>query len=159
MASKLTNRAVTVAVLMAAGLGSAAAGTRPWDRVSRVPGQFRSSSSTVATKAGNKYTGNNGLTFSNTGVTIDGTFIPRGDVKEITIRQNRGLICCDGLALGLAPLYFAYIGLKEDSSPKNIFAAIPLAAIGVATAAVTGPPFLAIEGISHLRPAKVIRAW
>ena len=78
-------------------------------------------------------------------------------MEEVTVRQSRGLICCDGLALGLVPLYILYTSLKEESRPKDILAAIPLAAIGLATAAITGPPFLLIEGVSHLRPAKVIK--
>jgi hypothetical protein len=71
------------------------------------------------------------------------------------IRRPRQF-CCELLLAGVWPLWLVLDSIGDPAFPKAIPVIIAFSPVIVGAAAVTGPPWLVIEGIRRLKPAKVL---
>jgi hypothetical protein len=128
-----------------------AAEPTPWDTMQgRYGGDI-----TITPNSGKQVRGHGSVFFAPDAATFDGVSYLRGDVREVVIRRPRGT-CCDSLALGVVDFVFLVKAivqhkLQKDSLPFLIM----VAPVIVGAAAVTGPPWLIIEGFRRLIPAEV----
>ncbi len=111
---------------------------------------------TITANSGKQVKGTGTVVFAPAAVTFAGIAYPRADVKEVVIRRPRPF-CCELLLAGVWPLWLVLDSIGDHALP---IAAIPvivaLSPVIVGAAAVTGPPWLVIEGIRRLKPAKVL---
>jgi hypothetical protein len=118
----------------------------PWDAM---PAGVEGSIS-VKLKSGKKLK-SEAAYFSAATITLDGSVIPREEVREVTVRAVRST-CCDVLWLGAEGVA---LGVGEMAGGEAAFG-FAITLISAPIAAVTLPPALAIEGIRRLKPAKVL---
>jgi hypothetical protein len=111
---------------------------------------------TITINSGKQVKGFGSVSFAPTAVTFAGVSYLRGDVKEVAIRRPRP-DCCEALAVGVLPLaiLIGSIGNREIAK-EDIALIVALSPVIVGAAAVTGPPWLVMEGIRRLKPTKVL---
>jgi hypothetical protein len=124
----------------------------PWDEMT---GPY-TGAVTITTKTGKQSKGTGSVLFNPTVATFAGVSYCRRDVKEVVIRQQRG-VCCEALAIGTLPLVWMVEAIAHNQLSKETLPIILIASpVVVGMAAVTGPPLLVIEGIRRLIPTKVL---
>jgi hypothetical protein len=111
---------------------------------------------TITINSGKQVKGFGSVSFAPAAVTFAGVSYLRGDVKEVVIRRPRP-DCCEALAVGVFPLaiLIGSIGNREIAK-EDIALIAAVSPVIVGAAAVTGPPFLIIEGFRRLKPAEVL---
>ena len=124
----------------------------PWDSMNKAFGVV-----TVEMKTGKTLKKTDNVTFTRSAVLFlsTGFSIPRQEIKEVVIRQQRQ-VCCDALVAGVLPLALVFGGMGDAPSPESIPLIIVWAPLAIGMAAVTGPPLLIIEGIRRLKPTKLL---
>jgi hypothetical protein len=149
-----TIRCLALSLLLAPGL--LAVETRAWDEMI---GTYEHGDVTVVTKAGKKVRYRGGTWFRGSMIQVAaGHGIPRGDVREVVVREVRQ-DCCEALQLGAEIGVVLVAGLFVH--PKETWQTVgPLILIflpiSVVSTAVTGPPLLVVEGVRHLKPAGIL---
>jgi len=126
----------------------------PWDSMTEASGAV-----TIKLKTGKtvKRTGKVVFTASDVSFSWPSLSVPRQQVKELVIRSPRP-DCCQPLWTGVGLLLFDLAGIAESPSVPSIAEGILFLPVGLAAAAVTGPPLLVIESARRLfmKPTKLL---